>query len=104
MEQILKLLKALITKEQANLQKSFLKHGAAQCGICTPGLLMSASSLIRKNPAPNKQEIEEALSGVLCRCTGYQKIITAVLNVNSCDEEETSPLPGRICRKKNTSN
>ena len=84
----------------SNLQKSFLKHGAAQCGICTPGLLMSASSLIRKNPTPNKQEIEEALSGVLCRCTGYQKIITAILNVNSCDEEETSPLPGKSVGKR----
>ena len=93
-------IEGLNNKGTANLQKSFLKHGAAQCGICTPGLLMSASSLIRKNPAPNKQEIEEALSGVLCRCTGYQKIINAVLNVNSCDEEEISPLPGESVGKR----
>jgi CO/xanthine dehydrogenase Mo-binding subunit/aerobic-type carbon monoxide dehydrogenase small subunit (CoxS/CutS family) len=75
-----------------DLQKSFLKYGAAQCGICTPGLLMSASSLIRKNPQPNKIEVEEALSGVLCRCTGYQKIISAVMNVNSCNEDEKKPI------------
>ena len=72
----------------SDLQKSFLKHGAAQCGICTPGLLMSASSLIRKNPRPNKKDVEEALSGVLCRCTGYQKIISAVMNVHSCNKDE----------------
>ena len=78
----------LNNKGISDLQKSFLKHGAAQCGICTPGLLMSASSLIRKNPRPNKKDVEEALSGVLCRCTGYQKIISAVMNVHSCNKDE----------------
>jgi CO/xanthine dehydrogenase Mo-binding subunit/aerobic-type carbon monoxide dehydrogenase small subunit (CoxS/CutS family) len=71
-----------------NLQKSFLKHGAAQCGICTPGLLITASALLKKNSTPSKKEVEEALSGVLCRCTGYQKIITAVMNVNSDEIKE----------------
>jgi len=72
-----------------DLQKSFLRHGAAQCGICTPGLLISATALLKKNPRPNKDEVEEALSGVLCRCTGYQKIINAVLNVNKNLKEKT---------------
>ena len=76
-----------------NLQKSFLKHGAAQCGICTPGLLITASALLKKNSTPSKREVEEALSGVLCRCTGYQKIITAVMNVNS--DEIKEPLDSK---------
>ncbi|MDC3141023.1 molybdopterin-dependent oxidoreductase [Alphaproteobacteria bacterium] len=73
----------------SDLQKSFLKHGAAQCGICTPGLLITATALLRKNPKPSKNEVENALSGVLCRCTGYQKIINAVMHVNS-EENENS--------------
>ena len=72
-----------------DLQKSFLRHGAAQCGICTPGLLISATALLKKNPRPNKNEIEEALSGVLCRCTGYKKIINAILNVNNNIEDQS---------------
>ena len=74
----------------SSLQKSFLKYGAAQCGICTPGLLVTATALLKKNSTPSKKEVEEALSGVLCRCTGYQKIITAIMNVNS--EEEIEPV------------
>jgi aldehyde oxidoreductase len=65
------------------LQKSFLAHGAAQCGICTPGMLMAATSLLRKNPSPSKAEVEDSLGGVLCRCTGYTKIIDAVLNADT---------------------
>ena len=61
------------------LQQSFLHHGAAQCGICTPGMLISAQSLLRKTEFPTRQQVEDALGGVLCRCTGYQKIIEAVL-------------------------
>ena len=71
-----------------DLQKSFLKHGAAQCGICTPGLLISATALLQKNSKPSKIEVEEALSGVLCRCTGYQKIINAVMNVNADEDKK----------------
>jgi CO/xanthine dehydrogenase Mo-binding subunit/aerobic-type carbon monoxide dehydrogenase small subunit (CoxS/CutS family) len=63
------------------LQQSFLTHGAAQCGICTPGMLMAASDLLARNAAPDKREVEDALGGVLCRCTGYQKIVEAVLDV-----------------------
>ncbi len=62
------------------LQESFLRHGAAQCGICTPGMLMSAEALLRRNPLPSEQEVKDAIGGVLCRCTGYAKIIQAVKN------------------------
>ena len=64
------------------LQESFLHHGAAQCGICIPGMLVSAQALLNDNPQPNRTEVEDALGGVLCRCTGYQKIIDAVINAN----------------------
>lgn len=67
------------------LQQSFLKHGAAQCGICTPGMLMAASDLLSRNAAPSEAQVQDALGGVLCRCTGYRKIIDAVLAVASGD-------------------
>src|SRR3954452_22898827 len=57
------------------LQASFLAHGAAQCGICTPGFLMAGTALLLKNPHPCEEEVRDALGGVLCRCTGYRKII-----------------------------
>jgi CO/xanthine dehydrogenase Mo-binding subunit/aerobic-type carbon monoxide dehydrogenase small subunit (CoxS/CutS family) len=60
------------------LQAAFLRHGAAQCGICTPGMLVAASALLLEIERPDKTEIEEALAGVLCRCTGYRKIVAAV--------------------------
>ena len=60
------------------LQRSFVRSGAAQCGICTPGMLMSAAALLAKVPAPSEEQIRDALGGVLCRCTGYQKIVEAV--------------------------
>jgi aldehyde oxidoreductase len=63
----------------SSLQKSFLAHGAAQCGICTPGLLVSATALLERNPHPGETEVADALGGVLCRCTGYRKIIEAVM-------------------------
>ena len=61
------------------LQDSFLAQGAAQCGICTPGMLMAARDLLSRDAQPNRAEVEEALGGVLCRCTGYSKIVEAVL-------------------------
>lgn len=61
-----------------NLQRAFHVHGAAQCGICTPGMLVSAVALLERNPRPTEQEVEDALGGVLCRCTGYRKIVHAV--------------------------
>ncbi|WP_417520186.1 molybdopterin-dependent oxidoreductase [Minwuia sp.] len=65
--------------EMSALQRSFLDHGAAQCGICTPGMLVSATALLRRNPRPDATEVADALGGVLCRCTGYRKIIDAVI-------------------------
>ena len=59
------------------LQKSFLRHGAAQCGACTPGMLVSATALLERNAAPSESEVMDAIGGVLCRCTGYRKIINA---------------------------
>ena len=67
--------------ETQRLQQAFLDHGAAQCGICTPGMLMAAISLLKRGTAPTKQEVQDALGGVLCRCTGYQKIVEAVCAV-----------------------
>jgi carbon-monoxide dehydrogenase small subunit len=60
------------------LQRTFADLGAAQCGYCTPGILMAAKALLESNPAANEMEIKEALAGNLCRCTGYHKIIQAV--------------------------
>ena len=62
------------------LQQAFLRHGAAQCGICTPGMLMTATAFLQDCPNPTRAEAEEALGGVLCRCTGYAKIIDAMLD------------------------
>ncbi len=62
------------------LQESFMKNGAIQCGYCTPGMLMSSKALLIKNPNPTKEEIKRAIEGNLCRCTGYTKIINAVLD------------------------
>lgn len=60
------------------LQKSFIEHGAIQCGFCTPGMLMASKALLDRNPQPTREEIKEAISGNLCRCTGYQQIIEAI--------------------------
>ena len=61
------------------LQEAFLDAGAVQCGFCTPGALMSAYDLLRRNPEPTREEVQVALAGNLCRCTGYQTMIDAVL-------------------------
>ncbi|HVW54195.1 MAG TPA: molybdopterin cofactor-binding domain-containing protein [Rhizobiaceae bacterium] len=65
----------------SDLQAAFLKHGAAQCGICTPGFLVAATALLEQNSYPTEAEVMDALGGVLCRCTGYRKIIAAVMDV-----------------------
>ena len=85
------------------LQKSFLRHGAAQCGICTPGMLVSAVALIEKNPQPTETQVQDALGGVLCRCTGYRKIISAVMDagtqeVLAVEAASRGPVGRRIVR------
>jgi carbon-monoxide dehydrogenase small subunit len=60
------------------LQQTFLEHGGAQCGICTPGMILAATHLLNEKPAPTLEEIREGLSGNLCRCTGYSQIVEAV--------------------------
>lgn len=66
--------------ELAPLQRALLEHGGVQCGFCTPGMLISATALLRSNPDPSEEEVRIALSGNLCRCTGYDGIIRAVLS------------------------
>ena len=76
------------------LQQSFLAHGAAQCGICTPGMLVSAAHLLAAKPQPNRAEVEDALGGVLCRCTGYSKIIDAVMQAHTRLPQPMKPDAG----------
>ena len=65
------------------LQQAFMDHFAAQCGFCTPGMLMAAKALLDKNPSPTRDDVVEAISGNVCRCTGYEPIINAILAVAS---------------------
>ena len=60
------------------IQESFMNEGAVQCGFCTPGMIMNAKELLEREPAPTETDIKNAISGVLCRCTGYNKIVQAV--------------------------
>ena len=64
------------------LQESFLEHSSFQCGFCAPGIVLSATELLGKNPHPSESDVKEAIAGNLCRCTGYQPIIDAVLAVS----------------------
>lgn len=65
------------------VQRAFIEHGGAQCGICTPGMIMAAVNLLEKNPKPTEAEIRNGLAGNLCRCTGYMKIFESV--VRACN-------------------
>ena len=75
------------------LQDSFLSHGAAQCGACTPGMLVAATALLERNSSPNEGEVMDAIGGVLCRCTGYRKIISAVIDAGDSGAHLTAASP-----------
>jgi carbon-monoxide dehydrogenase small subunit len=64
------------------VQKAFIKHGAVQCGFCTPAFIVVATALLKRNPRPTEDEVKEAIGGVLCRCTGYRQIIDAILDAS----------------------
>lgn len=83
------------TPELARLRAAFLRHGAAQCGICSPGMLMTAAALLARKPAPSEAEASEALGGVLCRCTGYRKILAAVCDTSGLAVPE-APSGGSV--------
>ncbi len=67
--------------QMSEIQKAFIRHGAIQCGFCSPGMIISAEALLASNPDPDEQQIREGLSGNICRCTGYQQMVDAVLEV-----------------------
>lgn len=69
------------------IQESFLKHGGLQCGFCTPGMVMAAKALLDENKDPTLKDAREAISGNLCRCTGYQHIVDAILGVSKMKNE-----------------
>ena len=72
----------LASKEElSDLQAAFRKHHALQCGFCTPGFLMTSSKFLDNNPNPTEQQVREAISGNICRCTGYKGIVEAILDV-----------------------
>ena len=75
------------------LQESFVKHGAIQCGFCTAGVIVAAKALLDENPHPTREEIREGISGNLCRCTGYQKIVEAIEAVSSQGTEKNEKIP-----------
>jgi len=75
-------------QELTPLQKTFVEKGAIQCGFCTPGMLMSSTALLSKNPHPDEHEIKKTISGNLCRCTGYVKIVEAIKAVAEKGKDE----------------
>jgi len=72
------------------IQQAFVNNGAVQCGFCTPGMILSAKALLDENPKPTETEIRTAISGNLCRCTGYQKIVEAVEEASKTLSKEVS--------------
>ncbi|MGA0797526.1 MAG: 2Fe-2S iron-sulfur cluster-binding protein, partial [Quisquiliibacterium sp.] len=84
--------------EVSALQQSFIDHGAAQCGICTPGMLMAAADLLRTNPQPTREQVLDGIGGVLCRCTGYLKIVEAILAVAGSPDTGSVPASAAPAR------
>lgn len=85
----------LTTQTELNdLQDAFVRHGAAQCGICMPGMLMASTALLRAKSNPTKQDVEDAIGGVLCRCTGYQKIVDAIMDAGTSRPHTNEPASG----------
>ncbi len=82
------------------LQDAFLRHGAAQCGICTPGMLVTATELLEHTERPTEQQALDAIGGVLCRCTGYRKIVAAVLDAAQAPSAEATPAAGAAVGKR----
>ena len=74
----------------SELQEAFDKHHAVQCGFCTPGMILSASDLLQRNPHPTREEITDGIEGNFCRCTGYQQIIEAIQNVAGTSEADNA--------------
>lgn len=72
------------------LQRAFVEHGGAQCGICTPGMILAGRALLAENPAPSEAEIRAAIAGNLCRCTGYVRIVDAIAEAGRLGREEAS--------------
>lgn len=76
------------------LQRCFIEEGGAQCGICTPGMLIAAEALLVRSPSPSEGEVREALAGNLCRCTGYQRIVESTLAAAALRREGKDPREG----------
>ena len=81
----------------ARLQQAFIDHGAAQCGICTPGMLMAATDTLRRHPQPTEAQVLDGLGGVLCRCTGYRKIVEAVMAAGAAIAPATAGAEPGAC-------
>lgn len=80
-------IEGLAEQEPHPLQKAFAERGAVQCGYCTPGMILTAKALLDTNPNPGEDEIKEAIAGNLCRCTGYNKIVEAIMACASSDRK-----------------
>jgi len=95
MGQEIETIEGLRAPPELRLKAAFARFGAAQCGICTPGMLVSATALLRKTPKPTPAQVEEAIGGVLCRCTGYTKIIDAICDAWRSPDSPEPPQVGR---------
>jgi aerobic carbon-monoxide dehydrogenase small subunit len=89
---VIRTIEGLAGSERLHLvQQAFIEHGGAQCGICTPGMLLAAHVLLERNPNPDEAAIREALSGNLCRCTGYMRIFEAIRRAARAAHPERTP-------------